>query len=190
MFVLIVVGSWHGHTARIAERIAEVLRSRGHHVDLRHGKELPPNFVVAPYDAIIVGDAIHMGRYDTHILEFVRRHRDALETHPSAFFNSCLAAATPTPDKHNEVLGYLDELTKTTHWRPPLRDSFAGALDYPNYGWLLGLLMRRIARQERLDTDTKQAHEYTDWNQVEAFAHSFDGLLCEAVDSPPLLRAG
>jgi menaquinone-dependent protoporphyrinogen oxidase len=41
---------------------------------------------------------------------------------------------------------------------------------YSKYSWPLKWLMKRIAKQAGEDTDTARDYEYTDWQQVAAYA--------------------
>jgi menaquinone-dependent protoporphyrinogen IX oxidase len=61
MKVLIAVSSKHGSTAEIAASIGETFRETGIDVDVVDVKEVES---VAPYDAVIVGSAVHNGPLD------------------------------------------------------------------------------------------------------------------------------
>ena len=56
--ILVTYASTHGHTAKIAARIADVLRADGHTADLRD--DLPD---VDGYDAEIAGGSVHGGMH-------------------------------------------------------------------------------------------------------------------------------
>jgi menaquinone-dependent protoporphyrinogen oxidase len=89
--IMIGYGTTEGQTARIAERIAEVIRGQGFEVqalDLKGSSDV----VLDTYDAVIVGGSIHMGKHEDHVADFVRRNRATLERLPSAFFSVSLAA--------------------------------------------------------------------------------------------------
>lgn len=60
MRVLVAVASRHGGTWGIGERVAEVLRARGHAVELRE----PEDVVDAQgYDALVLGSAVYTGHW-------------------------------------------------------------------------------------------------------------------------------
>jgi menaquinone-dependent protoporphyrinogen oxidase len=89
--IMIGYGTTEGQTARIAKRIAEVIRGQGVEVqalDLKRSSDV----VLDDYDAVIVGGSIHMGKHEDHVANFVRRNRATLERLPSAFFSVSLAA--------------------------------------------------------------------------------------------------
>jgi len=168
--ILIAYGTTEGHTARIAECIADVIRGQGHEadaLDLKRSRDA----VMDPYDAAIVGGSIHMGKHDEHVRDFVRRNRAALERRPSAFFSVSLAAHG---DMEN-ARAYVEKFEQETGWRPADVGYFGGALLYRQYGLLKRLMMKRIVHSKpgNLSLDTSRDHEYTEWDEVKRFADDF-----------------
>jgi len=49
-------------------------------------------------------------------------------------------------------------------------EMIAGALKYTQYNFFIKWVMKGIARKEGGSTDTSRDHEYTDWEQVTAYA--------------------
>ena len=96
--VLIAYGTSEGQTGRIAECLANVIRSHGHEafpVNVERASAPPPD----GYEAVIVGGSIHMGRHERSVVHYVRRNRGALESLPSAFFSVSLAAHDNSDDE-------------------------------------------------------------------------------------------
>ena len=65
--VLIAYGTSEGQTGRIAEYLANVIRSHGHEafpVDVERANAPTPD----GYDAVIVGGSIHMGRHERNVV--------------------------------------------------------------------------------------------------------------------------
>ena len=172
--VLIPYGTSEGHTARIAEYIANVIRNHGceaHPVDI---KQRPAGVEPARYDAVIVGASVHMGKHEEYVHDFVRRHRKTLERLPAAFFSVSLAAHDNTEAARDEVEGYIERFVQQTGWRPHTIGRFAGALLYTRYGLIKRWIMKRIAREKgNPDTDTSRDYVYTDWDSVRGFAEAF-----------------
>lgn len=81
--VLVAFASKHGSTREVAETVATVLRQRTANVDLRPAAEVD---AVAPYDAVVLGSALYMGRLHPDARRFLRRHRHALESARLAVF--------------------------------------------------------------------------------------------------------
>ena len=173
MHVLIVYGSKEGQTAKIAERIAQIIRNRGLQASTYSGKEIQADFSTDAFDAIIVGGCIHMDNYPAYLRKFVTHHRDWLNKVPSAFFTVCMAIQSQYADEREEALNYGERFIKTTHWHPTLIDTFAGAVKYTEYNFITRFIMKRIAKREGGSTDTSHDHEYTDWDAVARFTNRF-----------------
>lgn len=175
--VLIAYGTSEGHTARIAEYLAEVIRGHGHEaypVNLKNARALE----VQGYDTVIVGASVHMGTHECCVMDFVRQNRDNLERLPSAFFSVSLAARDASEAAHKEVEGYIEKFVQQTGWRPRKVGRFAGALVYTRYGFFKRWIMRKIARDKGSpDIDTSRDYVYTDWDAVKRFAEECLQLL-------------
>jgi menaquinone-dependent protoporphyrinogen oxidase len=173
MRILIAYGSSEGHTARIAEYVANLIRSHGCEADTTDVRcyHTP---ALDGYDAVIVGASIHRGKHQRCVRDFVMENRDALERLPSAFFSVSLAAHDETRAARKEVLGYLAEFAQQTGWRPGKVGVFPGALLYTQYGFFKRWIMRKIARDKGSpDVDTSRDYVYTDWESVKRFAEEF-----------------
>jgi menaquinone-dependent protoporphyrinogen oxidase len=158
--ILVLYASVEGQTARIAARLAEDLRGKGHSVALDEARDgVDP----AAYDAVVVGASVHYGRYPARLRRFARSHAWALETRYSAFFSVSLSGS----EQH--AAGFLRQVG----WRPALVASFVGALRYSRYGWLKRRLVQAFARMGGHSTDATRDHEYTDWRAVDRFAEAF-----------------
>jgi len=173
MHVLIVYGSKEGQTAKIAERIAQIIRNRGLQATTYSGKEIQAGFSVDVFDAAIVGGSIHMENYPAYLRKFVTSHRDWLNKVPSAFFTVCMAIQSQNADEREAAKNYGERFTKTTRWHPTLTETFAGAVKYTQYNFITRFIMKRIAKREGGSTDTSYDHEYTDWDAVARFTKRF-----------------
>ena len=103
------------------------------------------------------------------MVDFVRAHADVLATLPTAFFSVSLSAYG---DPAQGAL-YIEEFCAETGWSPTGTVAVAGALRYTSYGLLKRQLMKQIARDRKLSTDTSQDAVYTDWAAVRAFTEQF-----------------
>jgi menaquinone-dependent protoporphyrinogen oxidase len=173
MHILIVYGSKEGQTAKIAERIAQILRSRDLQASIYPAKEIKSGFVADAFDAVIVGGSIHIGKYPAYLREFVTRHRDWLNKVPSAFFTVCMAIQSQNAAEREEAEKFGRRFTETTHWHPALIETFAGAVKYTQYNFITRFIMKQITKREGGSTDTSQDHEYTDWDGVARFTNRF-----------------
>ena len=173
MKILVLYGSIEGQTAKIAERLAEIIRSRGHQVTTQSGEQLPANFPLKNFDAAIIGGSIHIGKYPAYLKRFVTTHRDWLNTVPSAFFTVCMAVHSQHEKSREEAARYGECFVTETGWQPRLLNTFAGAVKYTRYNLVTRFIMKWIAKREGGSTDTSRDHEYTDWEAVERFAENF-----------------
>jgi menaquinone-dependent protoporphyrinogen oxidase len=166
--ILIAYGTTEGQTARIADQLAEVIRSRGLEADALNLKL--SSVTVDGYDAVVVGGSIHMGKHQEDVVEFVGKNRSELDRLPSAFFSVSLAA---NGDLANAE-AYVENFVQQTGWRPSKVGLFSGALLYRQYGFLKRYMMKRIVRDKPgMSTDTSRDYVYTDWDQVRRFAEDF-----------------
>lgn len=175
--ILIVFGTSHGQTEKIARRMADVLTASGDAVTLWNTDALPLDDTPRDVDGIIVGAPILYGRHRSSVVRFVRRHLRALNAAPSAFFSVSGSAASPLDAPRREARRILAELLRETGWRPVQTATIAGAMAYTKYNPLLRWIVRRVSMKEGGPTDTTRDHEYTDWVQVEAFASEFSERL-------------
>ncbi len=85
MKMLIAVSSKHGSTREIAEAIGATVREAGIEVEVVDAREVGS---VAPYDAVIVGSAVYLGRWMGPARDLVTRSSDDLRTRPVWLFSS------------------------------------------------------------------------------------------------------
>jgi menaquinone-dependent protoporphyrinogen oxidase len=170
---LLAYASAHGHTAKIAARIAAVLEAEGHTV-----AAVKPE--VNDYDAVVVGASVHGGHHQNEIVTWAKRHGILLSMRPSAFFSVCLTAADESEESVQATRDYLDDFEERTGWTPRTRTTFAGALQYPEYDFPTRLVMRLLMHRGHHPTDISRDFHYTDWDAVDTFAHTCAGLPARA----------
>jgi menaquinone-dependent protoporphyrinogen oxidase len=172
MKILVAYASRHGQTRRIAEAMAQRMRERGHAAELL---ELPrfgaPR--VAGWDAVVVGSPLYARQHLRRVAGFATRRREELARVPTAFFSVSLSAASRDERGRSDAEAAVDGFLAATRFAPGLRACFAGALRYRAYNFIVRAIMKRISATNGGDTDTSRDHEYTDWNQVEAFTDAF-----------------
>lgn len=171
---LIVYGTRHGQTARIAQYMGELLRAYGDQVTLADGDALPEGLAVADFDAVIVGASVIGGEHRRPIRHFARVHRAELNEIPSAFFS--VSASAATEDGRADARRYIDDFVQDTGWTPALAEPVAGAIAYTRYDPFTRWMMRRICADHGGPTDTLRDHELTDWTQVQRFVERFARL--------------
>jgi menaquinone-dependent protoporphyrinogen oxidase len=170
--VLVLYATTEGQTARIAERVAATLRSRGHVAESHSADAVPAGLDWSAFDGIVIGAAIHYGHHPAYLRTVVRRHRGALAARPCAFFSVSLSGGGPGA-KPEAAKRYLEKFLRQTGWHPEQTASFAGALQFSKYGAFKRMLMLLFVGLAGGDTDTTRDYEYTDWDSVERFARGY-----------------
>jgi menaquinone-dependent protoporphyrinogen oxidase len=173
---LVIYASTHGHTHKIATRIARALEEAGAVVDLR---DADPKVDISPadYDAVIVGASIHAGHHQREIADWLGRHAATLSTMPSALFSVSLSAAEEDEEARATARRYIDELVESTGWTPRRTVTFAGALQYREYDFFTRLLIKLMMRRAGHPTDASRDYDYTDWDAVDRFGRDCAALL-------------
>lgn len=182
--ILVLYGTRHGQTARIARHVAEQLRAHGHDVRLADGEALPERLEPRSWDAVIVGASVIAGEHSRRVRHFVQRNAATLNGIPSAFFSVSASAASPHERGRADARRYVTEFLDDTGWHPALAEPMAGAIAYTRYDPFTRWMMRRICAEHDGPTDTSRDHEMTDWSQVQRFVEQFAGLMAHAEEAP------
>jgi menaquinone-dependent protoporphyrinogen oxidase len=177
MRTAIVYATTEGQTRKLARFCAERVRERGQEVEVIDAAEVPPDFSLDPYGLAIVMGSLHLGDYQTSLVDFVRHHRKALEATENAFVSVSLAAASNEPEDREGLTDCDRAFYAATGWTPKQVHHAAGAFRFTRYNFFKRWAMRMIAMQRGVRADTSQDIEYTDWAALAAF---IDGLLKSA----------
>ncbi len=167
---LVLYASKHGHTAKVAAKIAEAMQSAGAAAEVHDlAAEEAATLTPAGHDLVVLGASIHAGHYQGEAVEWARRHADALNSMPSAFFTVCLTAADDTEEARKATQGYIESFERDSGWRAQRTAVFAGALQYREYDFATRLAMRLMARIGHHPTDASRDYDFTDRDAVERF---------------------
>lgn len=174
--ILIVYGTTHGQTGKIAAVIKKELVNAGHAVDLFNSQNISSSVLLKDYDGALIGASVHAGGYQRSLKKWVKDHHNGLNQIPSAFFSVCLGILQKQESVQKEELRIVEDFLALCRWKPTQRIIFAGALAYTQYNPLLKWWMMRISKKAG-DTDCSKDFEYTDWNSVSQFAKDFSNDL-------------
>lgn len=188
--ILILYGTTDGHTKKVAAALAGILTWEGSRVEVIDAKGATPEVRPEAYDGVVVAASIHAGGYQRTVRRWVRKHAHALNRTPSAFVSVCLGILEPRAEAQRKVREIMGRFLERSGWQPAVTKTVAGALPYTKYGWLKKWAMRRIVAKAGGDTDTTHDYEYTDWDDVRAFARGFartldprcDACACESFE--------
>ena len=183
--VLILYATTYGHTAKVAQHLAQALAAHGHQVTVRDVMTSPSPAELAAADAMILGSPVYQNRHLRAIHVFARRHRKLLNRIPSAFFSVSGVAASSRPENHAVARKVVAHFCVATGWYPPQVAIIAGAIPYTRYPPLTRLLIRWFRARQGGDTDTRRDYAYTDWALVTAFADA----VVRTLDAAPRLSS-
>lgn len=176
--VLVLYASTHGHTAKVADRIGDVLRAEG--LAARVRPLAGPDAIrldLDEFDAYILAGSVHGGHHQHELMEWISEHRAALSDRPSAFVSVSLTAADDTDEARQSVRAMIDDVLDKTGWTPTMTFPVAGAFQFEEYNLPTRVIMRLVARnvEKHIGRKVDVHHDtvYTDWPAVEAFAEAF-----------------
>ena len=121
------------------------------------------------YKTIIVGASIRYGKYRNEVYNFINENSLLLESKKNAFFSVNVVARKPeknSPDTNPYVIKFLAKI----NWKPKNIEVFAGRIDYPKYKFIDKYTIKFIMWITKGPTDTSQSYEFTDWQEIDAFA--------------------
>jgi menaquinone-dependent protoporphyrinogen oxidase len=177
--ILVLYGTTDGQTAKIAGSFGHALRAHGFEVDVVDaGRDAPPP---EAYSGVVVAASLHAGGYQRSVRRWVRAHAQMLNGKPTAFLSVCLAVLEQNPKVQRELVGIITRFLASTGWQPTMTKPVAGALLYTRYNPIKRWMMKRIVRKAGGDTDTSRDYEYTDWNDLRAFADEFGARVRQVV---------
>ncbi len=182
MNILLVYGTTEGQTRKIAEFIKPELEKTSHTITLCDATNHP----VCPegFDAVIICASLHIGRYQTAVYDYIKKHHAMLNKVHSAFISVSLTAAGDDAEEWKELHDITTKFLGACQWKPRLTEYVAGALLYTEYDYFKKTIMRMIAKKEGRPAtgDT----EYTDWNKLRDFLKKF---ISEWTPSPQTVQA-
>jgi len=168
MRVLIVYASKHGQTRRIAEHIADVVRTCGAEPFALEVSNVPRDVVPHAADVVIIAGPVYFGKHAKALERFVVAQRENLARTRTAFVSVSGSA------RSEETRAVAEEAANAfltlTGWRPDRVELFAGGEPYTRYGFITRFVMKRLNQKHGRIVDVKRDYDYTDWNAVSHFA--------------------
>ena len=136
--ILVAYASHSGSTGGIADAIAKVLFKAGAAVDVRLAKKVSD---LSPYQAVIVGSAIHSGEWLPEAVEFVKVHREALSRMPTAYFLASLTTVEDNEQTRSIAAAFLDPVyEQIPEVKPVDVGIFTGKLDFSKLQFMYRIL--------------------------------------------------
>lgn len=184
---LIVYSSRYGQTAKISDHLAHTIRLKGYPVHVED-IEIQSNLSPKGFKGVLVGTPLYRSRYNTRVVQWVRKNKQELNQMTSGFFLVSLNAADKRPEAKINDQNLVQKFLSITDWVPSIMASFAGALVYPRYNFFIRFIMKRISKAAGEPVDTSRSHELTNWKQVDDFALRFLHACLDKPSSVPPVR--
>lgn len=165
--ILVTYASAHGSTAGIAERIARRLRDWGH---AAVASPVGPVGSVTPYEAVILGSAIHSGTWLPEAETFARNQSEAMSGRPvwlfsvgsvgseSSFFGVRMTGIVRRAQSHSPQIAAVRSVTGARG-----HHAFAGAIRPGDWSKVGNLLLRAFGGRPG---------DHRNWAEVDAWADS------------------
>lgn len=169
--VLVLYWSHDGHTARVARTICETIRAEGHGAEMMNVIEADREGVdLNAYDIVVMGAAIRYGHFSKSFIKFADKNADVLNAKPNSFFNLTLIARKPEKATLEGNV-YARKFVENSRWKPQEVKCIAGKVDYPNWSYFDAVQIQLIMSMTKGPTDRSVVCDYTDWEDVKAYAH-------------------
>lgn len=179
--VLLAYATRQGSTRRVAEHLAERLRTHGIASTLLDVRSVPTGFDPRGFSSVVLVGSLHFGEHEPELRRFTVDHGEALRELPSAFLSLSMSEAMAEDPQQSEASrqdararaqAALDSFLTETSLRPARALLVAGALYYGQHGALTRLRMDRAARRVAPDVEHHHDHEYMDWGSIDALAEA------------------
>ena len=172
--ILIVFSTTDGHTVKICERLKRTIEQESHTVEVISVGDCGP-VDLQSFDKIVIGASIRYGKHSKRVYDFIDSNLPLLDGKANAFFSVNIVARKPEKNRP-ETNPYIRQFLRKTSWRPKKLGVFAGKLNYPIYGFVDRLMIRFIMLMTQGPTDPATVVEFTDWEQVDAFARHVSSM--------------
>jgi menaquinone-dependent protoporphyrinogen oxidase len=161
--VLVTYASHCGSTAGVAECIGKALCSGGAKVDIRQAQSVRD---LTPYQAVVVGSAIHSGKWLPEAMDFVETYQNILNQMPIAYFLTCLALYKSNNETRRIARSYMNPvLDAVPNVRPVASGLFAGALDYGKLSFVVRLVMKSKMKKKGVPEG-----DHRNWGAIRSWA--------------------
>lgn len=169
MKALIVYGTRWGSTADVAKKIGEILVNRGNIVTIVDAKEEQPK--IAPFDLIVVGSGINMGKWTKETLDFLKNNANDLRTKRTALFVSCGLILREGGIKKTQQ-DYLARVANEYGLNPVCFGAFGGYIDFNGDYGLFGSLFVKSSKNksQKRGIDISKPYDFRNWADITNWA--------------------
>lgn len=180
MKILVLYGTTEGQTRKICEFIGVRLRFKGDEVRQVDAAEPGERIDLNAYQGAIVAASIHVGQYQSAVVDFVRANHALLNQMPSAFISVSLSAVASDSEERLSLASIAENFRGYTGWTNAEIHQVAGAFRVSEYDFFKRLAMRMLAWEKKLKLEPGKDLELTDWA---ALGVTVDGLRARFVEA-------
>jgi menaquinone-dependent protoporphyrinogen oxidase len=160
--ILVAYATKHGTTSEVAQSIAGTLQELGLIVEVREARRVDD---IAPYEAVVIGGGLYMGRWHADARDMLKRHRHELAGKPFAVFG--MGPDSLDESKVGESRRQLERsLAATPELEPIAVTIFGGALKPESW---------------RFPFNRLPAFDARDWNAIRRWTEEVAGKLAPVV---------
>jgi len=161
--VLVAYASDCGSTGEIAEAIGQALCDNGTAVDVRLVENVKD---LSPYQAAVIGSAIHSSKWLPEAMKFVETNQEALSQMPVAYYLTCLTLYKSNDVTRRMARSYLDPvLDAVPQVKPVDMEFFAGVLDYSKLSFVVRMVMKSKMKKKGVPEG-----DHRNWDAIRAWA--------------------
>jgi len=146
--ILITYGTVAGSTKEVAQAIGEEMQNAGALVEIKPVEDVKS---IEGYDGLVVGSAVRMFHLLGKTRRFLRKHKNALNKVPLAFFVVCLTMGEETPENIEKAKGYAKPMFEVKE--PVSLGLFGGCIDHDKLTDFFGKSMKSVPEQDHRDWD-------------------------------------
>jgi menaquinone-dependent protoporphyrinogen oxidase len=171
MKALVVYGTRWGTATEIAEEIRKVMINEGIETDLVNSRGLK-NFDISPYDLVVVGSGIKIGKWTKSALKFLKNYKSELADKKVALFVTC-GAANKEETRQEGWEKYLKKVAADNLVNEPVDMGLFGSVYDPdaNHGLMFKMTNRFIKKDlEKQGIDVTKRQDYRDWDEIRAWS--------------------
>jgi menaquinone-dependent protoporphyrinogen oxidase len=171
MNVLIAYASTEGQTRKIANFIADHIRSLDHKVKVFDTGSTLHDVDVNEFDKVILAASVHQQKHQDSLEIYVAAKRKKLEVRPTLFVSVSLAAAFT--DTQHEATRYMNEFLSELGWQPSSMLAVAGAVRHDEYGYYREQILEHVVLDGIHLDDVREDREFTDWGALASEVDEF-----------------
>lgn len=177
--ILIAYATWSGATREIAERIRDILKSKGFEISIKAAKEIKD---INGYQSVLLGTSIHASQTVGAFRKFLARFNKQLITIPTAYFTVCANMMEDSEENRYETLGWLRKVTdKYPDVNPISTGLFGGAVvtEGKDFDKLNFFIKKVIGSMKTKMEEDYGKSDFRDWEKIEAWTLSLAEKLNE-----------